>query len=346
MSILNVAFVGLSHYHARDWTQAVAAHPQARLIGVWDRDAQLANEFAATAGVPAFTFRDELLAAADVVAIASVTTDHESDAVAAASAGCHILLEKPPTVDQDALARIAAAVAENRVTFAQNLPKRLDQASIALRDLVRGGDLGPIISLRLRHGHSQGWDEGFRSSWFVDPARAGAGALLDEGIHTLDFCRWLLGEPSWVTAQTSSQLGLPVEDTALITVGYDDGPLVSITTSWSMAGADGSIEVHGRDASVDIGGVDMASRSVSGDALVRRIDRVAASRTAERTWRDLGITPTFSAGGFHGLGITDLLDALVEGRAPAAGLDDAAAALRLVDAAYESARTGRTTWLS
>ncbi|KQZ10792.1 hypothetical protein ASD23_01090 [Agromyces sp. Root1464] len=341
-----VAFIGLSHYHATDWVAAVAAHPHAELVGVWDRDAVLRARFAAGAGTTAWDSREALLADADVVAIASVTSDHRDDAVAAAEAGCHLLLEKPPTADLASFAAVRQAVEASGVVFAQNLPKRLDPASLAVRRLVAAGELGPIASVRIRHGHWQAWDDGFRSSWFTDPVAAGAGALLDEGIHTLDFCRWLLGEPDAITAHVSSATGLAVEDTAVITVQYRRGPIVSITTSWSMAGASGSIEVHGRDATIDLGGVDMASRGLSGESLLRRVARRSADAAAAREWEDLGVVPVFSSGGFHGLGITDLLDALAEGRDPAAGLDDAEAALRLVEAAYESARTGRMTWLS
>lgn len=344
-TIRRVAFVGVSHYHALDWVDAVRAHPHAEVAGVWDRDAALRDRFAAETGAPTWDSRAELLDAADVAAIASVTADHAEDAIAAAAAGCHVLLEKPPTASLDDFERISDAVDAAGVVFAQNLPKRLDPASIALRELVRGGSLGPIASVRIRHGHSQAWDEGFRTAWFADPAAAGGGALLDEGIHTLDFCRWLFGEPSAVFAQISSPAKLAVEDTALISLEYADGPLVSITTSWSMAGARGSIEIHGRDGSVDLGGVDMASRGQDGP-LLSHVRRVPASQWQSREWLDLGVTPAFTAGGFHGLGITDLLDALADGRDPSAGRDDARAALRLVAAAYRSAETGRKTWLS
>lgn len=343
---LTVGIVGVSHYHAQDWVAAIEQHPHSSFAGVWDRDPFLAAAFGQRAGCPVFAERADLLSHIDVAAIASTTADHVDDAVAAAEAGCHILLEKPPAVDLGGFGSIRRAVETSGVVFAQNLPKRLDRASLALREEVRSGSLGPIVTMRIRHGHSQGWDEGFRRSWFTDPARAGRGALLDEGIHTLDFSRWLLGEPRWISAQISRTVGLAVEDTAVIALGYDDGPLVSITSSWSIAGAVNSVEVHGRDASVDLAGVDMASRGLGGAPALRRVDRRSSSDWATRSWEPIVDESTFSAGGFHGLGVTDLLDALVQGRPPAAGLDDAEAALRLVAAAYESADNGRTSWLS
>lgn len=347
MSIeLSAGILGLSHYHAQDWTAAIAQHPNARLVGVWDRDTSLAAAFALRAGCAVFTSRDDLLAEADVVTIASTTSDHVEDAVVAAAAGRHILLEKPPSVDLLGLAAIRRSVEASGVLFAQNFPKRLDRVSVAVRDEIRSGRLGPITTVRIRHGHSQGWDDAFRHSWFADPSRAGAGALLDEGIHTLDFSRWLLGEPEWIWAQTSRTLGLAVEDTALISLGYAEGPVVSITTSWSMAGAANSVEVHGRDGSLDLGGVDMASRGLGDGASLRRVRRLDAREWSERSWETVVDESSFGAGGFHGLGVTDLLDAIVERREPSAGLDDAEAALRLVTAAYESAQTGRTIWLS
>lgn len=341
-----VAFVGVSHYHARDWVTAVADHPLADLIGVWDRDPALADSFAREAGTTSWSSRADLLAAADAVAIASVTTDHADDVVASVAAGCHVLLEKPPAASLEEFAEARAAIEGSGIVFAQNFPKRLDPASIALRHLVHSGGLGPVSVVRIRHGHSQAWDEAFRRAWFADPARAGGGALLDEGIHTLDFCRWLFGEPSSVFAQVSSPAGLSVEDTAVISLEYADGPLVSITTSWSMAGARGSIEIHGRDGSAELTGVDMASAGLGSPPLAARVRRRAASESSERRWEDLGVTPVFTTGGFHGLGVTNFLEAVTGAGAPSAGLEDALAALRLVRAAYDSHESGRKTWLS
>jgi predicted dehydrogenase len=67
-----------------------------------------------------------------------------------------------------------------------------------LVDDVAGGRLGEVVSVSLHLGH--GGRPGDESTWKLDPARAGGGALLDPGIHLLDLALLLAGGPVVVAA--------------------------------------------------------------------------------------------------------------------------------------------------
>ncbi|MDP2014282.1 MAG: glycosyltransferase, partial [Actinomycetota bacterium] len=104
----------------------------------------------------------------------------------------------------------------------------LAAAFASLDVLVASGELGRIALVRIRHGHFYGFDADFASRWYVDPARSGGGALLDEGVHAADFLCWMFGLPKSVIATASSALGLPVEDQAVALFEYADGMTAEI----------------------------------------------------------------------------------------------------------------------
>jgi predicted dehydrogenase len=92
---LRVGFVTAAHLHVWSYVASLKAHPQAEAVGVWDHDDARGAAFAEKSGLPQFGSLDELLAAVDAVVIVSENVKHAEHAVAAASAGKHVLCEKP-----------------------------------------------------------------------------------------------------------------------------------------------------------------------------------------------------------------------------------------------------------
>ena len=256
---IRFGLLSFAHPHAQAWGNAAATSEDAEFIGIWDDNLARGQTMAAGLGTTLFADLHSLLARCDAVGITAETAQHPALVERAAAAKVHVLCEKPPAVDIAAFERIEAAVRQSGILYAQSFPKRLDPASLELRRLVSDGRLGRVGLIRLRHGHGHGLDPAFRGTWFTDPAQAGGGALLDEGVHALDFVAWLLGRPAWIRAAISnSQLQLAVEDTATVILGYGDGRLAEISTSWVFMASDNSIEVHGDRGSAVLGGVDLA----------------------------------------------------------------------------------------
>ncbi|WBC17761.1 Gfo/Idh/MocA family oxidoreductase [Micromonospora sp. WMMA1998] len=100
---------GTGHWAAETHASAIDAHPRARLAGVWGRNPAKAEELATRHGVPAFTEVDALLDACDAVAVA-LPPDVQADiAVRAATAGRHLLLDKPLALGLADADRVVAA---------------------------------------------------------------------------------------------------------------------------------------------------------------------------------------------------------------------------------------------
>ena len=219
----------------------------------------------------------------------------------------------------------------------QSFPKRFDPATHRLRDAIQDGELGRITLARVRHGHFYGLQPDFRERWYVRRALSGGGALLDEGVHAADLLASLFGLPQTVVAQVSHEaLGLEVEDLGVAVFRWASGLIGEITSSFTFAAADTSVELYGTQGTLLLSGVDLASRDITGEGFVRRY----RSDQAERRWETLDVVPRFKLGGFHQQNAIAFVDALEQGRPPPITVADGLNAGRMIDAAYRSAQSG------
>ena len=221
----------------------------------------------------------------------------------------------------------------------QSFPKRFDPVNDEIRRLLATKALGRLWLVRVRHGHRHGLSADFTGGWWTDPARSGGGTLIDEGVHATDFLRWLFGEPESVQATLSHGLGLAVEDGAVATFRWPDGLIADVSTGWTFHAADSSVELYGTEGSILLSGVDIASRDIAGNPAPLR---VSMATDAERRWVESSIVPRFITGKFHHQNVIAFIDSLSSGKPPPIGIEDGRAALAMILAAYDAARTRRT----
>ncbi len=341
---IRFGIVSFAHYHADFWAEAIKAEADASLAGVWDDVAERGREAADRYGTRFCQTLSGLLRDCDAVGITSTTASHADLVEEAAAAGVHILLEKPIATTLEDCSRIEQAVRRAGIQFMQNFPKRFDPVNRELVQTVRRGDLGKITLVRVRHGHFHGTDPHFQRQWFADATLSGGGTLIDEGVHTTDFLRWLLGETAErVIATLSDQaLGLAVEDTACAVYTFPSGALATVTTSWTFQASEVSVEVYGIEGSALLSGVDLASRDFAG-APYLKVFRRGQKRGI---WSESQIVPGFKGGPlFHQQGLKHFLECLRQGHRPVTGLEDGRQSLTMVLAAYRAARSGRQEYV-
>src|SRR5690242_21224140 len=245
---VGIGIVG-SGFIARAHAEAFARLPRATVRAVASRSAGSAAEFAGRWGIPAwFTDFRELADRpdVDVVCIGAPNDLHRDICVAAASAGKHVICEKPlARTLADADAMIAACRdAGVLLMYAEELcfaPKY-----VRAKELADEGALGDVHLVRQGEQHF-----GPHSGWFWDPDRAGGGVLMDMGCHGIEFARWVYGKPA--AESVTAELGTFVhgdrtaaEDHAVVTVRFAGNRLGVVETSWAKPGGmDGRAELIG-----------------------------------------------------------------------------------------------------
>lgn len=335
---IRLAFMGVQHYHANFWANALNQRDDVDITGVWDPDKELSATFSKAHGLRQFGTMDELLSSCHAVAICSATRDHRTFIEAAANVNLAILCEKPLATNRQDNEAILNILAQTGVRFMQSFPKRLDPATHTVRTLVTSGDLGQINLVRVRHGHNHGFSSDFKNAWYVDPQLSGGGTLLDEGVHAADFLRYVFGEPETAFCSLSNHtLGLPVEDTALAAFTYKDGLIAEVSTSWCFAAADASIEIYGTEGTALLSGVDIASRPTREKDFLTVFKRAAPGGS----WSAHDVVPHFKTGVFHEHVAWAFVDALRTGAPMPATAEDGARAFAMIRAAYVAHETGQ-----
>jgi predicted dehydrogenase len=194
---LRFGVLGTGYWAREAHATALDAHPGTELVAVWGRDPAKTGAFAERFGIQGHDDLDRLLAEVDAVAIA-VPPDVQAElAVAAATAGRHLLLDKPLALSVDAADRVAAAAAEHGVAtmvfvtlrFLPEVAAWMDQVTAAVG--WHGGD-GAWLGTALQPGSPFAG-----SAW-----RHRKGALWDLGPHMLSLVLPVLGPVEGVAAGT------------------------------------------------------------------------------------------------------------------------------------------------
>jgi predicted dehydrogenase len=324
MTPLRIALLSAAHVHAPAYAEVLRTLPEAALVAVWDDDPRRGSAFAQQYEVP---FQPDLEApgawdAFDAVLISAENTKHVALCQAACRAGKHVLCEKPlATTNEDAASMIAAATAAG-VTLATAFPMRHNLPARAVKRALDEGVIGVVLAVRATN-HSQ-----LPPGWFLDPALAGGGAVMDHTVHVLDLLRWYLqDEPVEVYAEISHGLhGLQVEDAAFLTITFASGVVATLDPSWSRPTSfptwgDLTMEIAGTDGTINL------------DAFAQNIIHYPA-QDAGTAWLPWGADDNCAM-------IADFVAAVRQGRPAAATGHDGARALAVAMAAYDSAASGR-----
>ena len=186
-----VGIVGLGRIGLRR-SALIDAHPRLELVAVADpkfRDNVEARPSCAWYDTAADLLQHDL-DAVFVCTPVSVTTDV---VVQALEAGRHVFAEKPPgrcVADIERIRDVEGRFPHLRVKFGFN---HREHESVRLsQSLIASGELGRPMWMRGIYGKAGGpW---YERDWRADPAVAGGGILLDQGIHMLDLFRVFAGE--------------------------------------------------------------------------------------------------------------------------------------------------------
>ncbi|MCC6404437.1 MAG: Gfo/Idh/MocA family oxidoreductase [Fimbriimonadaceae bacterium] len=227
--MVRVGIAGVVHVHAPSYARCLEQSGGAELSGVWDPDADAAARFAGEHGCAAFDSLEELTTDCDAMVAAGTNIGHASIIEAVLAAGKPVLCEKPLAASAEETSRIAAADAQAPGLLGTAFPCPFSPVFHRMVEMVRSGEIGRVLSVSATNrGKCPG-------GWFVKKEESGGGAMIDHTVHVADLLWRLLGErPTSVSAETGDRLlGLDVEDTAHLTLGFPSGVFATLDSSWS-----------------------------------------------------------------------------------------------------------------
>jgi predicted dehydrogenase len=292
----------------------------ATCVGVADVRPGVAAAMAERLGTVSFTDPTDLAAVDDLEAVVICTppVTHPELASLFARRGAHVLSEKPLAMNRHAAAEMVATAEEAGVvlTMATKFRFCADVNRAAL--IVANGRIGAVRLVE--NAFTSRVDMGNR--WNADPAVSGGGVIADNGPHSVDLIRHVLGPIAEVLAVESCRpAGFVVEDTARLHLRTDAGVDAHVDLSWSIDKSLADfLRIYGTLGEIRVGWRESAWREYGAD------------------WEPLG--PGYAKGPAMG-GALDAFCHAVRGLAPpVVTADDAIAATTCIDAAYESLRRG------
>ena len=253
MGLLRIGLIGgggISATHARaareiDGVEIVAVHGSNR-----EKTWALAREFG---GVPRDTLEDFFDTPMDIVAIGSPSGLHAGQAIAAARRGIHVLVEKPVDVTTAKVDAVIAAADRAGVKVGVFFQERRVPEIAALKARIESGELGEPLSITGRLEWYRPPEYYAGSRWRGTRELDGGGALMNQGIHTVDLMLWLFGDVKQVSGRTKTRLHkIEVEDTASALIEFENGALGTLhATTAAFPGFPRRLTVTGTKGSVE-----------------------------------------------------------------------------------------------
>lgn len=246
---IKLAFTGTG-YIAKIHARAAQRIEDVELTAVVNHRPESMAAFAQEFGIPRqYATIHDLLAAGDVDAISINTPNylHAPETIAALEAGAHVMVEKPMAMNA---AEAAAMIQAGDISGAKLMVAhcwRFDDEVLWLKNQVDAGVLGKIIRTK-GYGVHANWGPG---GWFTRKEYAGGGAMADMGIHALDTVRFLLGDPNPVSVY--ADIGIyygdyDVDDTGVILVNWDNNVVSYLESGWwqpHMDGPEAATQLYG-----------------------------------------------------------------------------------------------------
>lgn len=220
---------GISRAYAQAFLQGLPF----RLIGVADIRLEAAQEVAALVDAPAFdnvrNMLDQLRP--DAAIVCTPPSTHPEICIELMERGVHVLCEKPLAIHSADATRMAETAALCNVVFTMGSKFRFVSDVRKAKEIIESGILGEVI---LFENAFAGFVD-MSQRWNSKREVSGGGVLIDNGTHSVDILRFLLGSITELQVVEGRRVQqLEVEDTAHLFVRTAAGVMGSIDLSWSM----------------------------------------------------------------------------------------------------------------
>ncbi len=339
VAVIGAGAIGLDHI------ASYQKHPAARVVVVAENNAERGREAISHFHVPDLVadYREVLARAdVDVVSIALPTYLHASAALDALRAGKHVMIDKPIATNARDAAKIIALARQKRRKVMVGQNQRFAGANQIIRQQVLAGKLGDVYHARGVWQRRSGIPR--IGSWFTQKKFAGGGCTYDIGVHALDLAMHMLGDfkPAAVSGQTFAKFGprglgdgtwgrsevdpnkpFDVDDFCIALVKMKSGRTVQLEVSWAA-----TQEQH------DVNGVQLYGTEGGASTNPPRV-----YRPVDGGYETVHLTPAPVLVPDNRM--VHFIDYVLGNAEPYVRLEESLAVQKILDAIYESSRTGR-----
>ena len=272
----------------------------------------------------------------EMVVIGSPSGLHAEHGILAAKRGLHVLVEKPIDVTTACADRLIQEAERAGVTLGVIFQDRLKPEVQRLKAMVDAARLGTPILANARVKWYRPPSYYRDSRWRGMRSLDGGGALMNQGVHTVDLLLWLFGPVRRVFAKTATALhAIEVEDTAVAVVEFANGALGTLEAATSAyPGYSRQIELTGSNGTVTLDGDDLAAIDLKDTRDDERPHRPRAATVS-------AASPVVADATAHVRVFEDFIAAVKTRSAPCCDGASARQSVRLIEAVYESARSNR-----
>jgi predicted dehydrogenase len=274
----------------------------------------------------------------DAVSICLPTHLHVETAKSAFRWGKHVVMETPPGLNAKEASQLAAAANKSGKVLAYAFQRRFGGAELAAKQAIDKGYAGEAYHARATWMRTRGIPIG--TGWYTDQAKSGGGAMLDLGSHMLDIAWHLLGHPRPLSVYAITQkrfadltprdLPNDVEDAAFALIRFEGGKSLELAASWSINQAPAqngtTCRVYGSSGAVEV-------YTPQGPLLYRHFG--SKGEVKETPLKQPKVTG-------HAAMLRQFRECLLGQSQPIMGADQGIALMRMIEAMYRSAETGKS----
>ena len=333
---------------SREHLSAYAKNPNVEIYALCDINEETLKRRAAEYGVTRlYTDCNEMLKLKEIDAVSVCTWNsaHAPCTIAALNAGKHVLCEKPMALNAQQAREMQEAAERNGKLLMIGFVRRFGNDCDILKNFIDADRFGEIYYAKATYLRRNGNPGG----WFGDKSRSGGGPLIDLGVHVIDLTRYLLGNPKpvsvygatfqklfdrkniksakgYVATRKSDTDVCDVEDLATALIRYDNGAVVSVEASFSLNLKNniGSIDLFGTKAGAKVDPeLEMFSEM---DGYMTNVQLTAPT--------------ALSFDGLFAREIDHFVECVRTGQPCRNPAEDGVTLMEILDAIYESARTG------
>jgi len=251
--MIRAAIVGLGRW-GKNLVNGTADSTALRFTTANTRTRQTAEQFCREKSLRWTSDLDDILGdpAIGAVVFATPHSQHTDQVLRAAAAGKHVFVEKPFALSMADADRMLEAADKAGIVLAVGFNRRFHPSMARLRDTVRGGALGTIVTISAEQTALHGLDMP-ETAWRARPDESPGGAMTAIGVHLVDGMIDLLGPVESVFAKVSRRASAHADDTTDVLLTFKSGASGHIfcstvaTPHYRMAvyGTDGFAEILG-----------------------------------------------------------------------------------------------------